>query len=108
MPLQGLAQTVAALLCPPTMHHGQKGGDSHHHDSAAHSHSHAGDAALNASDDGAGASGHADHFCCNMVVSALPASFASFASPDYSILAATPGLIPYFTFLEFPQRPPLV
>ena len=107
MPLQGLAQTVAALLCPPTMHQGQQAGDSHHQDGGVHAHSHAGDADLNTSDDGTSANGHADHSLCSIVVTGLPAGAISMPVHEFAVLAATPDLVRYFTFLELPQRPPL-
>ena len=109
MPLQGIAQTVAALLCPPTMHQEQQAGDSHHHDGGVNAHSHnAGDADLNAPDDGTSAKGHADHSLCSIVVTGLPSSATSLPAREFAVLAATPDVVRYFTFLELPQRPPLV
>ena len=107
MPLQGIAQTVAALLCPPTMHHGQPTGDGHHQDGAIHAHSHAGDADLNAPDDGTNANGHADHSLCSIVVTGLPSGAPSLPVREFAVLAAAHDVVRYFTFLELPQRPPL-
>lgn len=62
---------------------------------------------VDASDAGSGQE-HGSHFCCDVVAAALPSAIVSLTPFDLQALEPTPGAFHYDTFLEFPQRPPLI
>ena len=109
LPFQGIAQTVMSLVCHPqgeehTIQH--SGQHAHGGGSGAHGHAHASTHSP-VSDDGTTGNGHADHFCCHVVVSGLTSWLSPSAEPGYAVLTASAGVSHYVTFLKRPQRPPL-
>ncbi len=96
--------------------HGTPGDDSGHPQDAAAAADAVSGAALGpgpyaahaaASDDDSG-SGHESHFCCDVVAAFLPSPGVSVARFDFQAFEPAPDVFHYSTFLEFPQRPPLV
>ena len=112
MPLQGVAQTLAMLICLPHMaqHDHEISPASHPHGDAnhAHPHDHHAGAQHDPSHDGTASSNHSDHFCCHIVAPGLPAIVHPIAVLKFSSPALSPGVFHYTTFLKLPQRPPLV
>jgi hypothetical protein len=127
LPLQALAETVQVFLCQPQMavnagvepgnhdRFGRDGGTGHAYEGAVHDHGrasgdegtlHSHSASAHGSDEDS-AGGHAEHFCCDVVVAGLPSSSVTVAAAPFPALEATRDIFHYLTFLEFPQRPPL-
>jgi hypothetical protein len=104
MPFQGIAETVTVLLCHSEMGDHSAQSESHHYASAAaHDHKHAAMTSLDATVDD-----HSGDACCHVAVSGLPLSGTAFTLPDFAVLASARGPHQSSTFLELPQRPPLV
>jgi hypothetical protein len=107
MPLQGIAATLAVLLChgEAQMHatHATGGGHEHGAGHAAHEH------------DQAAAGGHDDsstgnasyHLCCNLAASAPPAAVTPGALLDFQVQIFGPAPLHDLFIPDRPQRPPL-
>jgi hypothetical protein len=104
MPMQGVAATLAVLVC-----HGDAGTHAmheqpgHDHDAGTAHHDHG--AADNR--DG-GASGSAlYHLCCNLTAVAPPIAALPAAPADFPVRALAPDPLHDLYFPDQPQRPPL-
>jgi hypothetical protein len=108
MPLQGVAATLAVLLChgdaqahaSHSAHQGE-GDHSAHSNGAAHSH---GD---NHHEDG-NAQSVSFHLCCNLTASAPATVTVAAYLPDFPVQHFTPDSLHDSFVPELPQRPPLV
>ncbi|MGH8635568.1 MAG: hypothetical protein ACREUX_20815 [Burkholderiales bacterium] len=127
LPLQGFAETVHVFLCQMQEHAGAHASPGAHasHDQHAHGHAGASDAHMGPghdhavahhmpvadradASDGAATEGHAGHFCCDVVVPALPIAAMTVAKSDFPRLQPAREVLHRSAFLEFPQRPPLL
>ena len=97
MPMQGIAATLAAVLCSGEAQtfamHEQ---DGHDHGTQHHSQN----------DDGS-TSDQISHLCCHHVVSGVLVSMPPPAIPDFPALTSAPQLLHDLFLPDRPQRPPL-
>ena len=104
MPLQGMAATLAVLICHgDAKAHAMHEQPSHDHDAGAAHHDH------DATDsrDG-GASGNAlFHLCCNLTAVAPPIAAQPAAPAEFPLRALAPDSLHDLYFPDQPQRPPL-
>ena len=105
MPFQGIAATLAVLICHGDSQahatHGQGGhGHGDHQHEATHEHSGAGE-------DGSGTGTTPYHLCCNLTASVPPTAIVAAELPDFPVRAFVPDTLNDLYIPDQPQRPPL-
>jgi hypothetical protein len=114
LPLQGFAQTIQVLLCHPqnaasTHSAGILGHAEHDHGAEAPHAQHAVHEDMSHQDkaDPSG-SAHGSHFCCDLAAAAAMPAFVTFLADYRCSQIATAATSRCSTYLELPQRPPLI